>query len=147
MLIQQATLTPNYYPQAYALFCSHRERPWSYELFVASIEKSHAFFAFENDVLIAYAICTCVLGEGELEDICVNKTLRCKGVAHALIAHIASISASLNMDYLLLEVNQHNSAAIALYEKSGFKQVGMRKHYYEHNNGTYSDALVLQKML
>lgn len=41
---------------------------------------------------------------------------------------------------LLLEVHSHNLSAIALYQKSGFKQIGTRKGYYMDR----SDALTFQ---
>lgn len=41
---------------------------------------------------------------------------------------------------LLLEVHSNNLSAIALYQKSGFKQIGVRKGYYMDR----SDALTFQ---
>ena len=43
---------------------------------------------------------------------------------------------------LTLEVRASNAAAIALYEKLGFRQVGRRPHYYL---SPPEDALILRK--
>ncbi len=45
-----------------------------------------------------------------------------------------------------LEVMVDNQAAIALYRKMGFSEVGVYKNYWFVNNG-YKDAVVMQKSL
>ena len=45
---------------------------------------------------------------------------------------------------LTLEVRSSNLGAIALYEKLGFTQVGLRKNYYRNPK---EDALILRKIL
>ena len=42
--------------------------------------------------------------------------------------------------YITLEVRVSNVAAISLYEKFGFKSIGVRKKYYQDNN---EDALIM----
>ena len=48
------------------------------------------------------------------------------GIARALLAR----SFENDMDFITLEVRQSNFAAIALYEKSGFENIGVRPHFY-----------------
>ena len=47
---------------------------------------------------------------------------------------------------IMLEVVADNKAAIALYHKMGFSDVGVYKKYWFANN-TYSDAIAMQKCL
>jgi len=47
-----------------------------------------------------------------------------------------------NVSCLTLEVRQSNNAAISLYEKLGFKQVGCRPNYYSNPKEA---ALILRK--
>ena len=42
-----------------------------------------------------------------------------------------------------LEVNSKNQPAIELYQKFGFKQIGIRKKYYN----MVDDAIIMQKEL
>lgn len=145
MLIQSSYLQPHFHKAAYALFCQHRERPWSYELFLKSVSNQFSLYAVVENKLLGYAIFTLVAGEGELEDICIDSEHRNKGIGFQLIEHFFQLHSSPQMDYLLLEVNENNLSAKHLYQKSGFKEVGKRKAYYVHNDGSASDALIMQK--
>jgi ribosomal-protein-alanine N-acetyltransferase len=42
-------------------------------------------------------------------------------------------------------VRESNQAAIALYEKSGFHQIDLRKNYYPAANGTREHAIIMVK--
>ena len=44
------------------------------------------------------------------------------------------------IEYITLEVRISNTPAISLYEKFGFKSVGVRKKYYQDND---EDALIM----
>ncbi|MFW8590163.1 ribosomal protein S18-alanine N-acetyltransferase [Glaciecola sp. 2405UD65-10] len=145
MLISFSQHSPNYHELAYQLFCSHRESPWSYDLFLKSVNNSFSLYALSNNTLLGYAIFTLVAGEAELEDICVHNDARNKGVAQALIEHFSKLSGQHDIDYILLEVDENNESAIALYKKCGFSIVGTRKDYYAHKDGTFSHALIMQK--
>lgn len=145
MLISSSQQFPKHHELAYQLFCSHRETPWSYELFLKSVNNNFSLYALSDNTLLGYAIFTVVAGEAELEDICVNYEARNQGVAQALIEHFAELSSVHNMDYILLEVAENNESAIALYKKCGFSIIGKRKNYYAHKNGSFSDALLMQK--
>ncbi len=67
-----------------------------------------------------------------------------KGLGYQLLE--ASI-AQLKNDPLqiFLEVRESNQAAIALYEKSGFHQIDLRKNYYPNANGTREHAIIMVK--
>ena len=45
------------------------------------------------------------------------------------------LAKDLNISTLFLEVNEQNKPAIHLYEKLGFEKLGVRKKYYNNNNG------------
>ena len=47
-----------------------------------------------------------------------------------------------NLAFLTLEVRASNQAAIALYEKHGFHQAGLRKGYYQHPR---EDAIIMTR--
>jgi ribosomal-protein-alanine N-acetyltransferase len=44
---------------------------------------------------------------------------------------------------IFLEVAEDNEAALALYRKLGFQEVGRRKRYYARRDGEPADALTM----
>ena len=74
----------------------------------------------------------------ELNYIFVKKEFRNNHIASILIEDILN---TLNdIESIDLEVNEFNKPAINLYEKYGFKQIGIRKNYYNNE-----DALLMKK--
>jgi ribosomal-protein-alanine N-acetyltransferase len=44
-------------------------------------------------------------------------------------------------------VRPSNSRAIRLYQRSGFKRIGMRRRYYPSFENTREDAIVMRRMI
>ena len=63
-----------------------------------------------------------------------------------LMTEIIESAKKMNLRNIDLEVVVDNKAAIALYHKMGFTDIGVYKNYWFTNN-TYSDAIVMQKCL
>ncbi len=70
----------------------------------------------------------------ELMNIVVRKDKRCQGIGKKLLEKIIEISKETNLEVLTLEVNEKNIPAKILYEKFGFKVVGIRKKYYKNTD-------------
>jgi ribosomal-protein-alanine N-acetyltransferase len=81
--------------------------------------------------------------EAEILTVGVRKDSQRHGIAHRLVEATARAAKKAEARRLFLEVGQGNAAAIALYKKLGFQQVGQRKGYYEHPGAPAEDALVL----
>ena len=63
-----------------------------------------------------------------------------------LMTKIIERAGKMNLRNIELEVIADNKAAIALYHKMGFSDVGIYRNYWFANN-VYSDAIVMQKCL
>lgn len=63
-----------------------------------------------------------------------------------LMTEILERARKMNLLNIELEVVADNKAAIVLYHKMGFSDVGVYKNYWYANN-VYSDAIVMQKCL
>ena len=63
-----------------------------------------------------------------------------------LMTKIIERARKMNLLNIELEVVTENTAAIALYHKMGFSDVGVYRNYWFANNA-YSDAIVMQKCL
>ena len=83
-----------------------------------------------------------VLGESDMMNIAVHPDCRRQGVAEALIAELVRQLKARENRCLTLEVRASNAAAIKLYEKLSFAQIGRRPNYYRNPK---EDALILRK--
>ncbi|MCL2136360.1 MAG: tRNA (adenosine(37)-N6)-threonylcarbamoyltransferase complex transferase subunit TsaD, partial [Coriobacteriia bacterium] len=79
-------------------------------------------------------------------DLAVDPSLRRQGVASSLLSHILEDAKALGAATASLEVRKTNYAAIALYTRFGFTQVGTRPAYYSPPvpGGQREDALILK---
>ena len=78
--------------------------------------------------------------------ISVRKDYWNKKIGTKLMTEIIECARKMNLRNIELEVVVDNKAAIALYHKMGFSDVGVYKNYWFANN-VYSDAIVMQKCL
>jgi ribosomal-protein-alanine N-acetyltransferase len=119
--------------------------PWTrtvYEHDLKRNPRSRFFVARSEDdnKLLGY------IGNWVTEDKCHVGTIASKhefrgqGIAEALLTYTARTSLAEGVTYIILEVRENNFAAINLYKKLGFKQVGLRPGYYRD---TGEDALLL----
>lgn len=106
--------------------------PWTLEGIREELDNdfSHFLVALKDDKVIGYIGVQEICGEAYITNICVLPGERRQGTARALLDCAVSGAKSRNCDFITLEVRKSNSAAIALYEKTGFKAVGCRKNFY-----------------
>lgn len=95
----------------------------------------------------AFVMGRSVAGETELLSIATHPDHRRQGLAQALLIAFDEKARSDASTTIFLEVAAQNTSARALYKKHGFAQVGQRRNYYQHPDGSRQDALVLSKKL
>lgn len=105
---------------------------WSEGAFKEELKNPSAtvFVALSDDEVMGFGGVQTVLDEAYITNIAVNKEFRRQGVGEALLKEI--INHCKNCRFVSLEVRVSNSAAINLYEKSGFVSLGIRKNFYSH---------------
>lgn len=122
---------------------AYGEHHWSKESFYNELSNELAkyFSVFnENDELIAYCGSWHILEEAHITNIAVSPEYRRKHIGEALLTAVINECFKNMVKYITLEVRVGNIAAISLYEKYGFKSLGIRKGYYQDNN---EDALIM----
>lgn len=85
-------------------------------------------------------------GFGEI-GMLVDRDWRGCGVGCALVHAAISWARGQRLHKLCLEVFAHNTAAIALYRKSGFVEEGQRLRQYRRANGELWDSIVMGLVL
>jgi [ribosomal protein S18]-alanine N-acetyltransferase len=116
------------------------QTPWSLAMFVLELSKpSGICLAIANQREIAgYLVCARYADVWHLMNIAVVPERRREGIATELMR---SLFEQAGEDArFTLEVRTSNRAAIAMYERFGFRPAGHRRRYY-HDNG--EDALIM----
>ena len=118
--------------------------PWSEKSIESelSCRLSLWFVALEGETVVGYVGSQTVIDESDMMNIAVHPDYRRRGIAEKLIHALVSALGEKGSHGLSLEVRASNAPAIALYEKLGFTQVGLRKNYYRNPR---EDALILRK--
>lgn len=100
-------------------------------------------------ILWAYCILFPAIDELHLLNITVSPKLRKLGLGSRMMAAIEGVAAQQSIPRIILEVRPSNNAAISLYQKLGYEQIGIRKSYYpaDPKLGIREDALVMAKSI
>lgn len=85
--------------------------------------------------------------EAELLTLAVAPKMRGKGLGGALLAAAFEDLRQTPVREVFLEVDEGNSAALALYKKFGFSEVAKRKAYYPKPDGSAATALLMRAYL
>lgn len=116
---------------------------WSYNVLKQELANDNTTYivAKENNEVIGFAGISTCLDEATINNIVVKKSFRGRGIGGELLEALIELCADLNMKSLTLEVDVSNEPAIHLYEKFGFKNLGIRKNYYNNSH----DAFIMTK--
>lgn len=103
----------------------------------------------DPQVLWAYCILYPAVDELHLLNITVSPKLRQLGLGSRMMNAIEGVAAQQNMPRIILEVRPSNTPAVALYQRLGYEQIGVRKNYYPLNpeSGKREDAIVMAKSI
>ncbi len=118
--------------------------PWSEKAFRDSMESDNTIYivAKENDNVAGYAGMYLSFEEGNITNVAVNPFSRRKGIGEKIVRDILNRAYEKGVRDVFLEVRETNSVAIALYEKIGFKEEGIRKNFYDKPR---ENALIMWK--
>lgn len=117
--------------------------PWTRGMFLAELEASGSRYLvcrLEGE-LVGYGGVRVFLDEAHLMNLAVREDLRRRGIGSFILARLIREAAVLGARLMTLEVRRSNFPAISLYEKFGFRVVGVRRGYYSDNG---EDALVME---
>lgn len=122
--------------------------PWSAGNFTDSLNFGHVCKVAELDgAMVGYAVLMPAPDEAHLLTIGIATGHQRMGLGAALLEKMMAIAREAGMQRVILEVRPSNTAALALYRKCGFSQIGLRRGYYPADNNGREDALVLEYIL
>ena len=118
--------------------------PWSEKSVASELTNALSLWlvAMEGERVAGYIGSQTVMGETDMMNVAVHPDFRRQGIAEALVTALMEELKTMKSTCLTLEVRESNAPAIALYEKLGFAQIGLRKNYYRNPR---ENALILRK--
>jgi len=120
--------------------------PWSVKSFRDSLAARDTIYLVEvlEGEIAGYCGIWISFDTADLCNLAVAHSQRRKGVAERLLQEVSSFAEKRQVKRILLEVRESNLGAIALYQKSGFRQIGIRKGYYHMPE---EDAILMECIL
>lgn len=121
------------------------EFPWSRANFVDSLAAgywSQALLGEHDGAMRAYFVAMPGVEEMHLLNLTVAPAWQRRGIAWSLLGELVRRCRERAARQLWLEVRAGNAGARALYERYGFRHIGLRKSYYPAADGR-EDALVM----
>lgn len=95
-------------------------------------------------IVTAYGGMLITVDEGQITNIAVHPDYRRQGLGDAVVKALLKHAKAAHLLSVSLEVRASNAAAIALYRKNGFREVGRRKGFYTK---PAEDALIMEVRL
>jgi ribosomal-protein-alanine N-acetyltransferase len=134
----------------------HREdfvRPWTDGEFASLLEQDTVFGYAAREIgqgakpPVGFVLARLAAGEGEILTVAVARSHRRQGLGWQLMDAVLRELHAQRAEALFLEVDETNVAAIALYRRLGFHQVGHRANYYRSTEHGPTGALVMRRDL
>ena len=101
----------------------------------------------EKDEILGYVVLMPAYEEMQLLDISIATQHQRRGLGRWLLNEALEIAGGMGTPRMLLEVRPSNAAALALYRKTGFVEIGLRRGYYPAENNGREDAIVMELKL
>lgn len=131
--------------------------PWTRGNFIDALGHGYICRVEEDGGEIrGYAVLMPLLDEAELLNIGVAEAQQRRGLGRAMLLEMLDMAcewgrqakppiggcSQKNMLRVFLEVRASNAAALALYRSSGFREIGVRRGYYQNSSGS-EDAITM----
>jgi [ribosomal protein S18]-alanine N-acetyltransferase len=122
--------------------------PWTLGNFRDSLDAGHTVqSAWHGMRLVGYFVCMPVIDEVHLLNLTVAPSMQGQGIGRWLLEQVHAHVQAQGAQAVWLEVRPSNAAGLALYDSYGFKQVGIRKHYYPAALGRREDAILMKLLI
>jgi ribosomal-protein-alanine N-acetyltransferase len=127
-----------------ALEAASFTNPWPREMLARELAESPVSRLYVartvEGVVAAFCLCWLVVDELHVNTIAVDPAFRRRGLATDMMRHVMAEAVRDGARRATLEVRRSNAAAIALYERLGFRACAVRPRYYSRPD---EDALIL----
>jgi [ribosomal protein S18]-alanine N-acetyltransferase len=119
--------------------------PWTRDAFISDLTRNKCAryrIILSGGRVVAYGGMWVMLDEAHITNIAVHPEFRGTGLGSVLMEDMLEAASKEGITAMTLEVRVNNLTAINLYKKFGFKEVAIRKGYYQD---TGEDAIIMWK--
>ncbi|AUX86377.1 ribosomal-protein-alanine N-acetyltransferase [Acinetobacter tandoii] len=121
-----------------------QSHPWTLNQFQDAVHSYQSTVIEQAGQVVGFCILQPVLDEANLLLMAIHPNQQGKGLGYRLLDESIALLKNQPVQ-IFLEVRESNQAAIALYEKSGFHQIDLRKNYYPCPNDGREHAIIMVK--
>lgn len=136
-------------PEVMAIESLSFSEPWTEEMFLHELSSdgvAQVLVARADEGsgprIVGFLCAWFVGGEFHINNLAVHPGYRRRGIASHILEEMLCRAKASGARIGYLEVRASNEAAIAIYQRYGFKTVGRRRNYYDHPR---EDAIVMAK--
>lgn len=135
-------------PEVMAVEVRAYDFPWTDAVFRDCLKAGYSLWVLEGDAgILGYGVLSAAAGEAHILNLCVAPEHQGAGYGRRLLNRLIDLARWHQVERVFLEVRPSNQAAIALYHRSGFCEIGHRPNYYPAGNGRREDAVVMAREL
>ena len=107
----------------------HSKEPYPKEAFMEDIKERMVYVYKEDNTVLGYVVLCLMIKDGSgvhkkkilrLESICVDKTVRGKGIGSSIVASVHALAKAFGCSDILLGMHPENENAMRFYQKCGF---------------------------
>ncbi|MBO4327545.1 MAG: ribosomal protein S18-alanine N-acetyltransferase [Clostridia bacterium] len=110
------------------------KEPWSEQTILDSLRSGNYVFSYirpdGSDIPAGYACGLIMPDQCEVQRVCVLPEFRRRGFGERLMNELRTAFEASGACSVFLEVRSQNTPARSLYKKLGYREIGIRKHYY-----------------
>ena len=119
--------------------------PWSRGIFRDCLHSNYAMWLQEHadGAILGYGVLSIAADEAHVLNLCSAPGQEGQGLGQRMLQALLKIARGHGAQRVFLEVRPSNTRAIALYERSGFNEIGRRPRYYPALNHGREDAIVM----
>lgn len=121
--------------------------PWTEGIFRDCLRVGyHCRVLTWSDRIVAYGLVSVAADEAHLLNLCVDPDYQGFGLAKRMLGELLTLAENERARLMFLEVRPSNQAAVQLYQRQGFCEIGRRRGYYPDHNRR-EDALLMAREL
>ena len=118
--------------------------PWTRGIFRDCMRAGYSMWVQERDGdIVGYGVLSIAADEAHLLNLCTAPGNEGHGLGQRMLQALLRIARGSGAQRVYLEVRPSNPRAIALYDRSGFNEIGRRPRYYPTANHGREDAIVM----